>query len=261
MPPFPDNLNILHSEEENIRNKSINSIETDHDKSRHIAVVEICMDLLNYIRIYYDHWDEDQLIVKLLGASIFNSCGSAVGLMLSGYYQSSGLQIRYILETGWLLEYLSTDPDLVQKWKFTKEEKRQNVFSPGMIRRKLDERDNFTEKKRDAHYKRLCVLCGHPTFAGNAMLRPQPGADANMGPFFESSLLNMCIQEIVMVAVTALDAFLWYFPPVSVPDHRAIRRFEAEKADWIEAVFDRRLSRARLKEIDRAIFVLEHYSQ
>lgn len=215
------------------------------------------MDMLQYIRENTPKMSEDQLIVVLLGASIFNSIASAIKLMLSGYYQASGLQIRYILETGWLIEYLKTDPLLVQTWKITPESDRQNKFGPGLIRDKLDKRDGFIEKKRTAHYKRLCVLCGHPTFAGFTMLRPAPDADAHMGPFLVPSLLEACVQELVQCSVIAWMAVMRFFPPKTVSDYRARIHYLEAQGNWMEKVFGQKPDPTPISEVKEIIAALE----
>lgn len=220
MRTIPKKLTLLHDGEEVLRTKSIEIIEASSDMSAHINMVETCMDMLHYVYMNTSEMSKDQRIVALIGASVFNSMASAFKLMLGGYYQSSGLQIRYIMESGWLLDYLKTDPKLIQQWKSIPEDKRQKDFGPGLIRDKLDKRDGFKEKKREAYYKRLCVLCGHPTFAGcSTMLRPKSHLDAHMGPFLVQNLLEQCIQELVRVSITAGQAFMQFFPPNTLPDH------------------------------------------
>ncbi|SEG81348.1 hypothetical protein [Bosea lathyri] len=225
--------------------------------SLHVSMVETCMDMLQYVRINTPDMSEDRVVVMLVGASIFNSMASAFKLMLGGYYQSSGLQIRYIMESGWLLDYLRTDPELVQKWKTTPEDKRQKVFGPSFIRDELDKRDGFTEKKRAAHYKRLCVLCGHPTFAGFAMLRPEPNADAHMGPFLVPSLLEQCIQELVMVSITAWQALMQFFPPKKLPDFRARIAYIEKQNTWFNVVYGKPHDTAAVDQLKRLIERLE----
>ncbi|TNB48091.1 hypothetical protein FF124_10970 [Martelella lutilitoris] len=187
MSAIPENLVLLHSGGEELRAKSIAIIEASAEMSLHVSMIETCMDMLQHVRTNTPNMNEDQVIVALIGASIFNSMASAFKLLLSGYYQSSGLQIRYVLESGWLLDYLQTDPKLIQQWKTISEGKRLAVFSPIKTRDALDKRDGFTTKKRAEHYKRLCVLCGHPTFAGFTMPRPLPDKDAHKGPYDASA--------------------------------------------------------------------------
>lgn len=257
MTTIPENLSLLHSGEEDLRAKSVGLIEASEDTSLHVSMIETCMDMLQYFRMNTPDMNEDQVIVALIGASVFNSIASAFKLMLGGYYQSSGLQIRYIMESGWLLDYLGTDPKLVQEWKSTPEEKRGSVFRPGKIRDALDKRSRFTEKKREAHYKRLCVLCGHPTFAGFAMLRPEPNADAHMGPFLVPSLLEGSIQELVQVSITASQAFMHFFPPKTLPDYRTRVHFIETNGDWMEKVFGHRPDPTPVNELKKLLAQLE----
>lgn len=121
----------------------------------------------------------------------------------------------------------------------------------------MDKRSGFTEKKREAHYKRLCVLCGHPTFAGFAMLRPEPNADAHMGPFLVPSLLEGCIQELVQVSITAAQAFTRFFPPKTLADYRARVHFIETNGNWMEKVFGRRPDPASINELKKLIAHLD----
>lgn len=260
MKRIPENLTLLHSGEEDLRAKSITLIEASEDMSLHISMIETCMDMLQYVRMNTPEMSEDQVIVALIGASVFNSMASAFKLLLGGYYQSSGLQIRYIMESGWLLDYLRADPKLVQEWKATPEEKRQSVFRPGKIRDQLDKRDGFTEKKREAHYKRLCVLCGHPTFAGFTMLRPEPNADAHMGPFLVPSMLEQCIQELVMVSITAWQSFMRFFPPKTVPDYKARISYMEKQNVWFKHVYGKPHDMTAVDELKKLIAQLEAQS-
>ncbi|MEP3435822.1 MAG: hypothetical protein ABJN75_03430 [Hoeflea sp.] len=257
MKKFPDNLSLLHSGEETLRLKSIEIIEADADLLRHIAMVETCMDMLQYVRQNTPKMSDDQLVIALLGASVFNSIGSALKLLLGGYYQSSGLQIRYILETGWLIDYLKMDPAHVQAWKLIPESEREKKFKPWIIRNALDKRDGFVEQKRAAHYKRLCVLCGHPTFASFTMLRPDPNADAHMGPFLVQSLLEGCVQELVQCTIIAWMAVMRFFPPVTLPDYRARVIYLETHGEWMEEVFGKKPDPTLLNEIKTHIAALE----
>ncbi|WP_062231291.1 hypothetical protein [Aureimonas sp. N4] len=254
---IPEKLTLLHSGEEDLRAKSIALIEASEDMSLHVSMIETCMDMMQYVRTNTPEMSEDHVIVALIGASVFNSMASAFKLLLGGYYQSSGLQIRFIMESGWLLDYLRTDPRLVQEWKATPEDKRQSVFRPGKIRDQLDKRDGFTEKKREAHYKRLCVLCGHPTFAGFAMLRPEPNADAHMGPFLVPDLLEGCIQELVQVSITAWQSFMRFFPPKTLSDYRARIHYIEKQNDWFKHVFGKPHDMIAVDELKKLIVQLE----
>jgi hypothetical protein len=251
---IPENLGFLHSGEEVARVKSIDFIEGHEDLLQHVGMIEMIMDLLQFYRMDYAAKDENQLIVKLLGARIFNAQGAALKLILGGYYQAAGLQIRDILETAFLLDYFSTDDTLIQRWKLVSEKERTKEFGQAKIRQVLDDRDGFTEKRRMEHYKLLSSIAAHPTFAGFTMLRPTHGADAHMGPFYVPELLTSTIQELVKVSVAAWENFKWFFKPETIPQYRAMLRYLETSVEWIEVTYEKRMDR---RDIEAVRFILE----
>jgi hypothetical protein len=240
---IPENLGLLHSGEEVVRGKSIDFIEEDEDLLRHVAMIEIIMDLLQFYRVDYTEKNENQLIIKLLGARIFNAQGAALRLILGGYYQAAGLQLRDILETAFLLDYFSTDDSLIQCWKSVSEQERTKEFGQAKIRQALDDRDGFTQKKRMEHYKLLSSIAAHPTFAGFTMLRPTPGAEAHMGPFYVPELLTATIQELVKVSVGAWESFKWFFKPDTIPQYHAALRYLEASCEWFEKTYEKKMDR------------------
>jgi hypothetical protein len=68
---------------------------------------------------------------------------------MSGYYQASALQQRDLLETAFLLSYFQSDRALIAQWRGSDQRVRQKNFAPVVVRRALDDRDGFTERKRD----------------------------------------------------------------------------------------------------------------
>ena len=249
---LPENLIFLHSGEEIVRQKSVSLIENDEALSRHICMIETIMDQLQFYRMNYAEADEEQLIVKLLGARIFNAIGAAIKLILGGYYQAAGQQIRDILETAFLLDYFSTDQKLIQCWKIATEQQRMKQFNLAKIREALDLRDGFTKKRRMEHYKLLSSIAGHPTFSGFTMLRPAPGADAHMGPFFVPDLLNATVQELVKVSISSWEQFKWFFKPETLPQYQAVLRYLEASFDWVEKTYKKPVDHRDIETI-RAI--------
>lgn len=254
---IPENIAFLHSGEEVARGKSIGFIEGNEDLLRHVRMIELIMDLLQFYRMDYAEKDENQLIIKLLGARIFNSQGAALKLILGGYYQAAGLQIRDILETSFLLDYFSTDDALIQRWKVVSEQERTKEFGQAKIRKALDERDGFSEKRRMEHYKLLSSIAAHPTFAGFTMLRPTPGADAHMGPFYVPELLAATIQELVKVSVTAWETFKWFFRPETIPQYRAMLRYLENSVQWIEHTYEKKMDHRDIEAVRTILEDLE----
>lgn len=188
---FPENFTKLHEGEEFLRIKSIESINSDSDLSHHFSMIESSMDIIDYFARTHKNGDEEQLIVQHLGIQLFNGSASAIKLLLSGYYQSSALIQRNLLEIVFLLDYFTTDKNLIMEWHSLSEKERKDKFHPVKIRDTLDNRDGFKEMKRKESYNNLCNLAAHPTPKSFNMLRPIQNGDAHCGPFFEFTAMNI----------------------------------------------------------------------
>ncbi|RWY85154.1 hypothetical protein EHI44_16700 [Rhizobium leguminosarum] len=254
---FPENLSSLHAGEEEVRRRSIEFIEGDAELLLHLNMIERVMDLLQFIRQDYGEITDGQLIVKLLGARLFNDMGAAIRLALGGYYQAAGSHIRDMLETSFLLDYFSTDHALILSWKSADEGIRNKEFNQAKIRKALDERDGFTEAKRYEHYKLLSSVASHPTFDGFGMLRPQAGADAHMGPFFVKGLLSATAQELVKVAVISSGCFRQFFKPSNVVQYRASIAHLESISHWSGAVFGKALDQRQFHELRELLTAIE----
>ena len=79
---------------------------------------------------------------------------------------------RDLLEVSFLLDYLKSNPGLVTEWKGCSETERNKRFGAFEIRKFLDDRDGFTERRRAEHYKLLCSLGAHASYQGFQMLQP-----------------------------------------------------------------------------------------
>ena len=86
------------------------------------------MDLIQYFAQQYHHRSEDQLVIQLLGIRLFNGAATAVNNMLSGYYQSSVMIQRDLLEVSFLLDYLKSNPKLITEWRACSESERNKKF-------------------------------------------------------------------------------------------------------------------------------------
>jgi hypothetical protein len=251
----PENLKSLHIGEEELRQKSLDAVQADPDNLMHFEMVECVMDYLQFVRMNHleSESDEELLIIQLLGARVFNSLAAAIKLILSGYYQAAASLLRDVLETGFLLDYFSTDRSLIQKWKQASEADRKRDFNPAKIRTALDGRDGFKERKREEHYKQLSSFAAHPTFPGLGMLRPEPKADALMGPFLAPNLLEATIQELVKVAVHAGQTCRKFFKPTTLPQYRAALYFLEKEAAWVKQVYGKDTYGKSIGEVQRMI--------
>ena len=142
--------------EEVIRAQSKDAAQASETLLHHFNMVAESMNLLLHFSCSYQHRSEEQLIVQLLGIRLFNGSASAVHHMLAGYYQNSVMQQRDLLEVSFLLDYFRTDRALILEWKAANESQRNQKFGAFQVRTALDDRDGFTERKREKHYKLLC---------------------------------------------------------------------------------------------------------
>jgi hypothetical protein len=56
------------------------------------------------------HGSENELTLQYLGIRLFNAAGASLKLALSGYYQKAFDQVRDVIETYFLVDYLVEVP-------------------------------------------------------------------------------------------------------------------------------------------------------
>ena len=146
--PFPQNLDNLALGEDLIRTKSKDAIMASNTLTLHTHMIERSLNILDYIVKNHVHRDEDQLIIQMLMIRLFNYGASAIKLMMAGYYQTSVMVMRDILETTFLLDYFYLNRKQIGIWRACDERERNKTFGAMKIRMALDKRDGFTERKR-----------------------------------------------------------------------------------------------------------------
>lgn len=207
----PQKLDFLHQGEEKLHNQSRQIIAEDHRMQLHFSIAETAMDVFDmFRRIPTD--DEDHKVIQVLSMRMFNAFASSLKLMLSGYYQVSGLVMRDVLETIFLADYFSIDQKYVSQWRTASSQERKRLFKPVKIREELDKRDNFMGAKRAKMYDLFSELAAHPTMEGIAMLRPKD-MDLHMGPFLDPTALKASLDEIGRLAVQAGGIIIRFIPP------------------------------------------------
>jgi hypothetical protein len=252
MATFPENFTLLHQGEEFIRARSLEAIHASDSMPHHFELIADSMDLIEYFARHFAHTSENQLLIQHLGIRLFNGSASAVQLMLSGYYQTAVLQQRDLLEVVFLLDYFQTNRAMIAEWKTCDEGTRNKRFGAFHVRKALDDRDGFTERKREAHYKLLCSLGGHASFQGLRMLRPIDGSDAHCGPFFAEPSLVATVEELTTIMVQAALVFTRFFDAKSRVDFAPKLTFMEKQGIWFERFFGRPFDRQPLEEM-RAI--------
>lgn len=253
---FPQNFDLLAAGEDKIRELSKTAIEASDDLSLHARMIERAMNMLDYMSKRHPHADEDDLVLQMLAARLFNSGSSAMRLMMSGYYQSAVMVMRDILETTFLLDYFHSNPGQIALWRGCDEKKRHREFGAMKVRVALDDRDGFTERKREAAYNLLCQLGTHPTYAGFQMLQSKGSNLVNVGPFFEASSMDAVLSELAKTMMQA-GAQARHVDKDRLDDYRISVDYLTAQADWSDRFLGSKLDRSRIGEIHAIIEQLE----
>src|SRR5262245_37333054 len=146
----------------------------------------------------HTHGNENELTLQYLGIRLFNAAGSSVKLALSGYYQKAFDQVRDVIETYFLVDYLSTYPEKIDEWRHADKKKRISHFGPGFIRNALDRRDGYTSGERKKIYDLISELASHASYSGILLTTTGPAKMAQVGPFFDEKKLAIWLQEMAM---------------------------------------------------------------
>jgi hypothetical protein len=253
---FPENFDRLAVGEDQIRALSKAAIENSADLSLHAHMIERSLNMLDYMSKRRPHADEDELVLQMLAARLFNSGASAMKLMMGGYYQSTVMLMRDILETTFLLDYFRSNHDQIAVWRACDEKKRNREFGAMKVRIALDDRDGFTERKREAAYNLLCQLGTHPTYTGFQMLQSKGSNLVNVGPFFEAASLDAVLSELAKTTMQA-GAQARHVKERSLEDYRISIDYLTAQADWSERFFSHKMDRSKIAEIQTLIDEIE----
>jgi hypothetical protein len=193
-----DNLTSLHQHEEGMRARSLAAIEADAGLSDHWSLVAEAMSAIYAFTHDHVHESENELTLQYLGIRLFNVAGTSIKLALSGYYQNAFGQLRDMIETSFLVDYLSTYPEKIDEWKRADKKKRISHFGAGVIRNALDKRDGYTSGERKRIYDVISELASHASYQGISLTTTGPDNMAQVGPFFDDKKLASWLGEMAM---------------------------------------------------------------
>jgi hypothetical protein len=191
-----DNLNSLHKREEEFRAQSLETIKADAALSDHWNLVAEAMNAIYAFTHDHVHESENELTLQYLGIRLFNAAGASVKLALSGYYQKAFQQVRDVIETSFLVDYLSTYPEKIDEWRRADKKKRIAQFGPGFIRNELDKRDGYTSGERKRIYDLISELASHASYSGISLTTTGAANMAQVGPFFDVKKLRVWLYEM-----------------------------------------------------------------
>ncbi len=193
-----DNLLSLHKREEELRAQSLAAIAADPDLSDHWNLVAEAMNLMYAFTYDYRHGSENELTLQYLGIRLFNAAAASIKLALSGYYQKAFHQVRDLIETYFLVDYLRSFPERIEEWKKADKKTRIAQFGPGVIRKALDERDGYTSGERKKIYDLISEAASHASYPGISLTTTGANNSAHVGPFFDQTKLAGWLGEIAM---------------------------------------------------------------
>jgi hypothetical protein len=219
-------LRMTHDHEEKLWDESVALIQDDPEMAKRLTIIEKAMALIFAYTIEYTSRSADENTVQMLGIRLFNGGAAGVRLALSGYYQVAFHQARDIMETGFLLDYFRTSPDLISVWKKADRATRRRLFEPVKVRMALDERDGDLEKKRAAEYSKLSELASHASFRGFRLTARQGFGE--LGPFVEPINLKAWLHEMVLRLGPSAVMYANQFPNVEERFIRFLQEFGTE---------------------------------
>lgn len=193
-----DNLTSLHKHEEKLRAESLTAIKANVALSDHWNLVAEAMNVIYTFTHDHVHGSENELTLQYLGIRLFNAAGASIKLALSGYYQTAFHQVRDVIETYFLVDYLSTNPEKIDEWKRTDKKKRISHFGPAFIRNALDKRDGYTSGERTRIYHVISEAASHASYRGISLMATGPANMVQVGPFFDEGKLTVWLNEMAL---------------------------------------------------------------
>lgn len=237
---MPDNLESIRKEEDGNRTKAQLQIDGDAALRDHLGIIHDSLDAIHAFTISHVNANDEELVVQRLGIRLFNSGSCALSLLLSGYYQNSALLIRDVLETGFLIDFLRSNPTKISAWRDASAEERQRLFRPAQIREALDARDGFKEKKRGAAYALLSNFAAHPTNPGFKLFSPD--WMSKIGPFHDEKYLKATLEELSKRLPAVAEVYVRSFPLVATVVEAARRHFLARLGQWATTYLGQQVS-------------------
>jgi len=199
---LPEHLKALYIHEEELREAALSLISADSKLKQHINLIEDSLNIIFEAAMSYAEANSDELALQTLGIRLFNDISSSLKMLLSGYFQIAFSIQRDMVETGFLLDYFSTDVSKISEWKSCSNAERIVKFGPGKIRNALDQRDNHKEKsKRTEIYKTFCEYASHASYPGTKIIAKE--GFVQMGPFFDEKMVSNCLFELTKQTLMA----------------------------------------------------------
>ena len=240
IPELPDKLKNLSKREEEIENDSIVLLKSDAISDKRLTAYEDAMDVVFSLLNDHKNRSDDELTIQYIGIRLFNALAVSLRLMLSGYYQISFAIQRDMLEVAFLLDYFLYCPEKIVEWKNSTNDERIDKYSPGNIRKILDDRDGLVNKRRKKKYGLFCEYAAHVSYPGMKLVAPKNLGE--IGPFFDEKFLKNCFAELTENGFYSVLLFIAHFKNIKDANILKIKvEFSKQLADWYEERYKKEL--------------------
>jgi hypothetical protein len=219
---LPANLNGLHAVEEKCRTEAIALVARYPDLQEQLALIERAMDALIVVSRRRTE-NEDEETIRLLGLRLLNDCAAALKLLLGGYAQAAAMALRDVLETGFLVAYLTAEPNRIPQWRSADDRSLETDFAPAQIRKAFDDSDGFKSGRQAARSAVVCAMAIHPTFRGFRLLAPE-GHGLQGGPFTDRRIFASLLKEMTLIVCATVPPVIQFFTDELKAAHRVSNR-------------------------------------
>jgi hypothetical protein len=244
-----DLLNVQRFAEGIRRDQSYPAMMDDPDLAAHVQCIHAMLTCIEHFTVANS---AEAGVIRQLGARMYNAINASFQAISTGYYQIAAGIMRDLLETTNLISYFGDDPSRADAWATADDDTRFKKYRAVDIRKALDERDGFTERNRERHFKELSALGTHPSPKGFQMLC-RDGVNVQLGPFFEKGLFHASLHELASLAALAGVNYMKCFSDTSerniqayavalTENYRWVRRFLSPGPAALSAVNDARVA-------------------
>lgn len=195
----PQNLTRLWAAEDEMMEWAATVVASKEYLQFHLELIETYMDCIEMARRSAPSGDRHVALIGLFMRT-FDALSYCVRGAMSGNYTGCAMYARDLLETQFLLDYLLDEHGRPEAWLLSNPTSSPEEYKPVVVRKYLDKRDGFMERKREKSYKALSTLGAHPS-PGGMELKRDGGKAIHNGPFKQRDTLEMCIQEAARVVL------------------------------------------------------------
>lgn len=158
------------------------------------------LSLLNRMATCYWGCHEREHTLEYLAGWATSSALAALRLIKYGHYDEAISLTRSISELGNLLQLFLADTEHFEEWKSLPEERRIRQFSPGRVRKKLEQSDAVVPTAREK-YSAMCEVGVHAT-PDTIPQNHDSKLNPTLGGHYQEEGLKTCINELAWSTAT-----------------------------------------------------------